>query len=105
MRKADLATAISEKTGISRVDVLIILEEFFEEVKKTLSEGENVYVRGFGSFVVKERAAKKGRNIQDGTTVMIPAHCVPYFKPADVFKERVKKGMKRKKEQKKRKRT
>lgn len=107
MRKADLATAISEKTGISRVDVLIILEEFFKEVKKTLSEGENVYIRGFGSFVVKERAAKKARNIQNGTPIMIPACHVPHFKPAVVFKEQVKKGVKKNggKDQTKRKRT
>ncbi len=107
MRKADLATAISEKTGISRVDVLIILEQFFKEVKKTLSEGENVYIRGFGSFTVKERAAKTGRNIKDGTPVKIPACHVPHFKPAAAFKEQVMKSMKKNsgKEQNKRKRT
>ncbi|HHJ50250.1 MAG TPA: integration host factor subunit beta [Phaeodactylibacter sp.] len=107
MRKADLATAISEESGIPKADVLVTLELFFKEVKKTLSEGENVYIRGFGSFVVKERAAKTGRNIKDGTPVKIPACHVPHFKPAAAFKEQVKKGMKKNsgKGQKKRKRT
>ena len=63
MRKADLVTAISEKTGIAKVDVLVTLESFFKEVKDTLTEGENVYIRGFGSFVVKKRAKKIGRHI------------------------------------------
>ena len=62
MRKADLITRISEKTGIAKVDVLVSLEAFFKEVKDSLSEGENVYVRGFGSFIVKRRAKKIGRS-------------------------------------------
>ncbi len=64
MRKADLVNQISEKTGIPKVDVLVTLETMFKEVKDTLSAGENIYIRGFGSFITKKRAAKIGRNIK-----------------------------------------
>ncbi len=90
MRKADLVTAISEKTGIAKVDVLVALESFFKEVKDSLSEGENVYIRGFGSFVVKKRAKKIGRHIKKNVAIEIPAHYIPAFKPAKVFVEQVK---------------
>lgn len=90
MRKADLVTSISEKTGIAKVDVLVSLESFFKEVKGSLAEGENVYIRGFGSFVVKKRAKKIGRHIKENKAIEIPEHFIPAFKPAKVFVEQVK---------------
>jgi DNA-binding protein HU-beta len=90
MRKADIVTAISEKTGLAKVDVLVTLETFFNEVRDTMGNGENVYIRGFGSFVIKRRASKMGRNIKRGKTVQIPEHYIPSFKPAKVFTEHVK---------------
>ena len=94
MRKADLVNKISDKTGIQKVDVLVTLESFFKEVKESLKEGENVYIRGFGSFVVKERAQKIGRNIKMNTAIVIPAHHIPAFKPAKIFVDAVRKGNK-----------
>ena len=90
MRKADLVTAISEKTGVPKVDVLVALETFFKEVKGALSEGENVYIRGFGSFVIKKRAKKIGRHIKRNVAIEIPEHYIPSFKPAKIFVEQVK---------------
>jgi len=91
MRKADLFQAISEKTGIPKVDVLVTMEAFFKEVKDTLKSGENIYVRGFGSFILKKRAAKVGRNIKKNTTVNIPEQHIPSFKPGKEFMLEVKK--------------
>ncbi len=93
MRKADLVTAISEKTGVPKVDVLVALETFFKEVKSSLSEGENVYIRGFGSFVIKKRAKKIGRHIKKNVAIEIPEHYIPAFKPAKIFIEHVKKNV------------
>lgn len=90
MRKADLVNSISEKTGIPKVDVLVTLEQFFKEVKDTLSDGENVYIRGFGSFIIRTRAKKIGRHIKKNIAIEIPEHCIPSFKPAKVFVEQVK---------------
>ncbi|MFT4759224.1 MAG: DNA-binding protein HU-beta [Paraglaciecola sp.] len=90
MRKADLVTAISDKTGVPKVDVLVTLEEFFKSVKGSLSEGENVYIRGFGSFVIKKRAKKVGRHIKQNKAIEIPEHYIPSFKPAKIFTEQVK---------------
>ena len=90
MRKADLVAAISEKTGVPKVDVLVTLETFFKEVKGSLAEGENVYVRGFGSFIVKKRAKKIGRHIKKNKAIEIPEHFIPAFKPAKIFVEQVK---------------
>ncbi len=90
MRKADLVAMISEKTGVPKVDVLVSLEMFFKEVKGTLSEGENVYIRGFGSFIIKRRAKKIGRHIKKNVAIEIPEHYIPSFKPAKVFVEQVK---------------
>jgi len=90
MRKADLVTAIAEKTGVQKVDVLVTLETFFKEVKGALANGENVYVRGFGSFIIKKRAKKIGRNIKEGKSIVIPEHYIPAFKPAKIFVEKVK---------------
>ena len=91
MRKADLVNQISEKTGIPKVDVLVTLETMFKEVKDTLSNGENIYIRGFGSFITKKRAAKIGRNIKKNIAVHIPEHYIPAFKPAKEFVAEVKK--------------
>jgi len=93
MRKADLVAAISEKTGVPKVDVLVTLETFFKEVKGSLAEGENVYIRGFGSFVVKKRAKKIGRHIKKNIAIEIPEHYIPAFKPAKVFVEQVKENV------------
>ena len=90
MRKADLVAAISEKTGVPKVDVLVTLETFFKEVKNSLADGENVYVRGFGSFIVKKRAKKIGRHIKKNKAIEIPEHYIPAFKPAKIFVEQVK---------------
>ena len=90
MRKADLVAAISEKTGVAKVDVLVSLEAFFKEVKASLAGGENVYVRGFGSFVIKRRAEKVGRHIKRNEAMVIPEHYIPSFKPAKTFIEDVK---------------
>ena len=90
MRKADLVNAISDKTGVAKVDVLVTLEEFFKEVKTSLSNGENVYVRGFGSFIIKRRAEKIGRHIKRNEAIVIPEHFIPSFKPAKSFVEQVK---------------
>ena len=91
MRKADLVNQISEKTGIPKVDVLVTLETMFKEVKDTLAQGENIYIRGFGSFITKKRAAKIGRNIKKNVAVHIPEHYIPAFKPAKEFVAEVKK--------------
>lgn len=93
MRKADLVAAISEKTGVPKVDVLVTLETFFKEVKGSLAEGENVYVRGFGSFIVKKRAKKIGRHIKKNKAIEIPEHYIPAFKPAKIFVEQVKENV------------
>ena len=90
MRKADLVASIADKTGVPKVDVLVTLEEFFKEVKGSLSEGENVFIRGFGSFVIKKRAKKIGRHIKKNVAIEIPEHYIPSFKPAKVFVEQVK---------------
>ena len=81
---------ISEKTGIEKVAVQATVEAFMKSVKTSLTEGENVYLRGFGSFIVKKRAQKTGRNISKNTTIIIPEHFVPAFKPAKVFVDKVK---------------
>ena len=90
MRKADLVNQISEKTGIPKVDVLVTLETMFKEVKDSLSAGQNIYIRGFGSFITKKRGAKIGRNIKRNTAVHIAEHYIPAFKTAKEFVQEVK---------------
>jgi len=90
MRKADLISEISDKTGIPKVDVMVTLETMFKEIKRSLIEGENIYIRGFGSFITKKRAAKIGRNIKKNIAVEIPEHYIPAFKPAKEFVQEVK---------------
>lgn len=94
MTKADVVAEIAEKTGIEKVAVQTTVEAFMESIKGSLSKGENVYLRGFGSFVTKKRAEKTGRNISKNTTIIIPAHNIPSFKPAKTFIEDVKKKVK-----------
>lgn len=94
MTKAEVIAKISDKTGIDKVTVSDTLEAFFVAVKDTLVSGDALYVRGFGSFVNKKRAAKKARNISEETTVMVPEHFVPSFKPAKEFLENVKSSVK-----------
>lgn len=91
MTKADIVSEISKKTGIDRATVLTTVETFMDVVKDSLSEEKNVYLRGFGSFIVKERAQKTARNISKNTTIIIPAHNIPAFKPAKTFVTAVKK--------------
>lgn len=91
MTKADIVNEIAKTTGIDKASVLDVVENFMTVVKDSLAQGENVYLRGFGSFILKERAAKTARNISKNTTIIIPAHKIPAFKPANAFKEEVAK--------------
>jgi DNA-binding protein HU-beta len=85
MTKAELISLISKSSGIEKTEVLHIVASFMDIIKRSLDEGENVYLRGFGSFIVKKRAEKKARNISKNTTITIPEHNVPVFKPAKIF--------------------
>lgn len=87
MTKADIVKEIAKQTGIEKDAVLTIVEQFMTAVKDSLANGENVYLRGFGSFIVKQLAEKTARNISKNTTIVIPAHNIPFFKPSDVFKD------------------
>ena len=90
MTKAEIISKISLKTGVEKITTLAIVESFMNEVMNTVSENESVFLRGFGTFKVKKRAQKTGRNIKKNTTIIIPAHHIPAFKPAKVFVEEVK---------------
>ncbi len=90
MRKADLVGRIAEETGVPKVDVLVVVEEMLKQIKDTMSGGDDVYIRGFGSFVIKKRKAKIGQNIKGKQSVNIPEHFVPSFKAAKIFAETVK---------------
>lgn len=94
MTKAEIVASIAAKTGIEKVAVQTTVEAFMNSVKVSLAKGENVYLRGFGSFIVKRRAEKTGRNISKNTTIIIPAHNIPAFKPAKTFVIDVKKNIK-----------
>ncbi len=91
MTKADIVNEIAKTTGIDKSAVLSVVERFMTVVKDNLAHGENVYLRGFGSFIVKTRAEKTARNISKNTTLIIPAHNIPAFKPANSFKDEVAK--------------
>jgi len=91
MTKADIVNEIAKNTGIDKATVLTTVESFMEAVKTSLSNEENVYLRGFGSFIVKKRAQKTARNISKNTTIIIPEHNIPAFKPAKTFVNQVKK--------------
>lgn len=90
MTKADLVNKISEKTGMEKNDVQAVVELFMKEIKEAMEQGNEVFLRGFGSFIIKKRAQKTGRNISQNTTITIPAHNIPAFKPAKVFIESIK---------------
>ena len=90
MTKADIVSQIAEQTGMEKHDVQITVEAFMHTVRDNVERGDNVYLRGFGSFIVKTRAEKTGRNILAKKSIRIPAHNIPAFKPAKVFTNRVK---------------
>ena len=94
MTKADIVTKISDRLGVEKIETQAVVEQFMKEVKNSLETGENVYLRGFGSFIIKTRAEKKGRNISKNTTISIPAQNIPAFKPAKVFLDSVKSKVK-----------
>lgn len=94
MTKADIVSNIVEETGLERAEALKVVESFMTTIKTSLSKGDNVYLRGFGSFIVKERAEKTGRNISKNTAIIIPAHNIPSFKPAKTFVEDVRENVK-----------
>ena len=95
MTKADIVNEISKNTGIEKVTVQKTVEAFMDTVKGSLENGSNVYLRGFGSFVVKKRAKKTARNISKNTTIIIPEHFIPSFKPAKTFVSKVKENVKK----------
>ena len=90
MTKADIVNEISRSTGLEKAAVLTTIENFMQIVKDTMANGENVYLRGFGSFILKTRKEKTARNISKNTTIIIPAHKIPAFKPSKVFLDEVK---------------
>lgn len=91
MTKAEIAAEIAKTTDVDKATAIAIIDEFMKVVKTSLSYGENVYLRGFGSFIIKQRAQKTARNISKNTTLIVPAHNIPAFKPADTFKDLVAK--------------
>ena len=90
MTKAEVISEISAKTGIEKADVLTTVEAFFKVVKDSMTEGQNIYVRGFGSFVNKKRARKVARNISKNTSLIIDEHYIPSFKPSKSFVAKIK---------------
>ena len=94
MTKAELASKISEVTGIEKLTTLAVIESLMSEIKNSISMDEAVYLRGFGTFKAKKRAKKTGRNIKKNTTIIIPEHHIPAFKPSKTFIEKVKQNVK-----------
>jgi DNA-binding protein HU-beta len=94
MTKAEIVAEIANKTGVEKIAVQSVVETMMETIKNAMTNGENVYLRGFGSFIIKERAEKTGRNISKNTTIVIPAHKIPAFKPAKSFVNEVKENLK-----------
>jgi len=94
MTKADIVNEVSKETGVEKVAVQRTIEAFMDSIKDSLQEGKNVYLRGFGSFVVKKRAQKTARNISKNTTIVIPEHNIPSFKPSKTFVAKVKDNVK-----------
>ena len=90
MTKADIVNEIAKRTGVDKTSVLATVESFMDVVKDSLANDDNVYLRGFGSFIVKRRAQKTARNISKNTTIIIPAHNIPAFKPSKTFVSQVK---------------
>jgi DNA-binding protein HU-beta len=100
MTKAELISQIAKSTGVEKAETLSVITAYMESIKKSLEEGENVYLRGFGSFIIKKRAEKKARNISKNTTITIPEHNIPAFKPAKVFIEAISGNKQKEKKQK-----
>ena len=94
MTKAELVNAIANKLGTEKNETQRIIEAFMQEIRTTMYNGDNVYLRGFGSFIIKTRAAKTGKNISKNTAIQIPAHNIPAFKPSKTFVEKVKSKVK-----------
>ena len=92
MTKADIVARIAQQTGVEKAVAMSVLEAFMETVKDSMIAGDEVYLRGFGSFIIKKRAKKVARNISKNTTVVIPPHHVPAFRPSKTFLEAVKEG-------------
>ena len=90
MTKIEFVREFASKTGLENKDVLVIVESLMETIKTSMAEGEEVFLRGFGSFIIKHRADKTARNISKNTTVIIPAHDIPSFRPAREFMEKLK---------------
>lgn len=90
MTKAELVNTISNKLGTEKNETQKVIEAFMQEIRTSMYNGDNVYLRGFGSFIIKTRAAKTGRNISKNTAIEIPAHNIPSFKPSKTFVEKVK---------------
>ena len=90
MTKADIVNEVAKSKGVEKIIAQKVVEGFMESIEASLAKGENVYLRGFGSFIVKKRAKKTARNISKNTTIVIPAHNIPSFKPAKVFTAKVK---------------
>ena len=90
MTKADIVNEIAKSQGVERIIVQKVIEGFMDSVESSLAQGENVYLRGFGSFIVKKRAAKTARNISKNTTILIPEHNIPAFKPCKMFVNKLK---------------
>ena len=90
MTKADIVNQIAKSTGVEKIQVQAIVEAFMDSVKAAMAEGQNVYLRGFGSFIIKKRAMKVARNISKNTTITIPEHNIPAFKPSKSFVAKVK---------------
>ncbi|MBN2746031.1 MAG: integration host factor subunit beta [Bacteroidales bacterium] len=94
MTKAEIVAEVANKTGVEKIAVQSVIETMMETIKGAMQNGDNVYLRGFGSFIIKERAEKTGRNISKNTTIVIPAHKIPAFKPAKTFVNEVKNSVK-----------
>lgn len=90
MTKADIISEIAKSTGVDKTTIATVIEGFMESVKGSMASGENVYLRGFGTFLIKRRAEKVARNISKNTTITIPAHDIPAFKPAKGFSLSIK---------------
>ena len=90
MTKAEIVSEIASKTGIDKREVLMVVESLMDTIKTTMTNGEEVFLRGFGSFIIKRRAEKTARNISKNTTMIVPAHNIPAFKPAKEFLEKVR---------------
>lgn len=90
MTKAEVVSEIAKTTGVDKETALIVVESFMDAVRDSLVRGENVYLRGFGSFIIKERAEKTARNISKKETIIIPKRKIPAFKPSRLFAVKVK---------------